>query len=187
MPDEVVIALSGTTSPPRLSMTTRFRVSIVTDPPERNAAANRNRVLALLKGTVILYQDADDVPHPQRVEIVRHLFACYEIDHLMHGFVHAHAEGGAHDAWRAGRYALQYVEQTLQSHRQYRHDYGFTNGNPAVSRDLLGRIRWPEERRVGEDVAFNMRAYESAGAAGRCAVLPLPLLLYRQHLSATAR
>lgn len=182
-PDEVVLAISGVPAPPKLPGT-RFPVRVATDPTARNAAANRNRALSLVTGTVVVYQDADDIPHAQRLEIIRHLFACYEIDHLMHGYEHAPPTRDA-TAWRAGRYELRYTEGLLRSDPRYRFDLGITNGNPAVSRELLRRVGWPEQHRVGEDVAFNTRAYKLAGP--RCATLPLPLLLYRQHLSATRR
>jgi hypothetical protein len=40
----------------------------------------------LCLGDIILYQDADDLPHPQRVEIVKQYFETHDIVHLTHSY-----------------------------------------------------------------------------------------------------
>ena len=173
-PDEVVIA--GTI--PRLSARP-FPIRNVPTEPRANAARNRNFGTARAVGDVVLYQDADDVPHPQRIEIVRRLFERFDVEHLMHAFMHATHPTAT---WSASRYDVETIHRLARYHR-YSFEVGLTNGNPAVRRTLAQAVRWPESKRIGEDVAFNV----SACARSRSnAVLRAPLLLYRQHLSATS-
>ena len=172
-PNEVVIA--GTTT--RLAARS-FPIRIVATEPRANAARNRNAATSRATGDVICYQDADDVPHTQRIEIVRRLFERFDVEHLMHAFVHA-----AHPttAWSTSRYDVGAIDRLARYH-PYSFEAGLTNGNPAVRRTLAQAVRWPEGRRIGEDVAFNVAACARSRSN---VVLRVPLLLYRQHLSAT--
>lgn len=177
-PDQVVVAISGVSRSPVLPLPTAI---CIPDRVARNAAQNRNRATPHVTSDVVLYQDADDVPHPQRVELVRALFERFEIKHLMHAFATA-----SNIAWSDQRYNFAYASQLLTRKRAYNYEPGLTNGNPAVATSLLRLgARWPEHLRVGEDVAFNIHACTLSD--GKNASLQLPLLLYRQHLSATSR
>lgn len=181
-PNEIIVAVSGLSRPPTLPTNT-VPVKIVHDGTKRNAAQNRNRGTAASRSHVVVYQDADDIPHTQRIEVVRHLFMNFEIEHLMHGFIMA-VNRRAPDGWTIGRY---HVERDAHRHTKradgYAFEMGLTNGNPAVLRSLALKVRWPEHRNVGEDVEFNTRACKQSRSN---ATLNWPLLLYRQHLSAGA-
>lgn len=179
-PDEVVISISGAvTAPPHVRAYAEgcpFPVRILASALRANAARNRNRASDASTGDVLIYQDADDLPHPQRVEIIKHVFETYELHHVMHHFTKS--EGAQSPKW--SHYALPAAVHTDPSFVFY---YDVTNGNVATSRALHRAVHWPENVSVGEDVHFNKAAYERfPGATG---VLKLPLLFYRQHLSGT--
>ena len=179
-PDEIVVAVSGVPQPPALPKD-RVPIKLVHDGARRNAAQNRNRGTAASRGHVVVYQDADDVPHAQRIEVIRHLFTHFEIEHLMHGFMMT-VNGHTPDGWTVGRYDVQHAaRQHTKRVRRYAFEMGLTNGNPAVLRSLAMASPWPEHRSVGEDVAFNALACARSRSN---ATLPWGLLLYRQHLSA---
>ena len=80
IPDEIVVSTSGCA----LSEVPSLDVELVHSKRLLSAGANRNRASAIASSDVLIYQDADDVPHPQRVEIIAAMFERYEIDHLMH-------------------------------------------------------------------------------------------------------
>lgn len=61
-----------------------FPLGIVTREDERNQAENRNQGSAMIGTDFISFFDADDVMHPQRLEIVRKSIANADI--LLHGF-----------------------------------------------------------------------------------------------------
>lgn len=175
-PEEVVISVSGTTTPPVLK-SKKIRVVVLSSPERANASTNRNRATARALGDLIVYQDADDVPHPQRIEIVRALYARFEYDHLLHHFTH---QGGA--TWTATRYKPPF-DQLARYRDTYLFEYGTTNGNPAISRAVAKKVRWPEHVNIGEDVRFNRDVYSRAQ---KKVILRAPLLFYRQFLSAGA-
>ena len=63
-----------------------FELKIIKNHGKRSAGENRTIGSEHSCGDLILLQDADDIPHPQRVEIVKYIFEHYFIDHLMHSF-----------------------------------------------------------------------------------------------------
>ena len=50
--------------------------------------ANTNRKIAteLVTGDIIVFQDADDIPHKQRLEIINYFFMKFDCVHLLHGW-----------------------------------------------------------------------------------------------------
>ena len=166
-PDQIVFAISGCLA----SALPRLEAEIIHSPERQTAGSNRNRGSAAARGDVVIYQDADDLPHPQRVEIIAALFEKYQIDHLMHRYTRSEAR------------PEEFSVKEASKRTTYRPTLGtsaVTNGNPAVARSLLGAVRWPEYANIGEDLEFNARAYVYTK---RTAVVELPLLMYRQDLS----
>jgi glycosyltransferase involved in cell wall biosynthesis len=148
-----------------------FGVEVTHSVPPCTAGANRNRGSAIARGDVLIYQDADDLPHPQRVEIIAGLFEKYRIDHLMHYYYRQVPEQEAFSLKEAAKNS-RYREKPTAG--------GITNGNPAIARSVLGLVQWPEYGQVGEDVEFNAKVY---AITKWTAVTELPLLTYRHNLS----
>lgn len=175
-PDEIVIAASGCP----LSSLPNVDAQVIHSPDRITAGANRNRAAAVASGDVLIYQDADDLPHPQRVEIIAGLFESYEIDHLLHYFYYLKDE--------ASRFTLDDAAARSRYHAALMSEVGYktglveyvANGNAAVTRAIARAVQWPEHPGIGEDQAFNRSVY---ARTKRTAVVPLPLLTYRHNLS----
>ncbi len=175
-PDEIIVAVSGC----KVSALKRLDVDLVHSVNPLSAGANRNRAGAIARGDVFIYQDADDLPHPQRVEIIASLFERYAIDHLMHYFYYR--EGSS------TRFSLDEAAARSEYYQELMHEVRYrtglvkyvTNGNVAVSRTLARLVPWPEHFKVGEDQQFNREIY---ARTKRTAVTPLPLITYRQNFS----
>lgn len=52
-----------------------------------NRAENRNNGAKYAKWDIISFNDADDIPHPQRIEIIKYCFDNYNIDALLHSYL----------------------------------------------------------------------------------------------------
>lgn len=169
-PDQIILAISGC----EISAFPIVDADITHSREAHTAGSNRNRGSVAANGDVVIYQDADDVPHPQRVEIIAGLFEKYQIDHLMHFYN------------RSVDPCTSFSLDEAANRTTYRTDLAadVTNGNPAVARTLLLSVRWPEYARRGEDVEFNRAVY---ARTKRTAVVELPLLTYRQKLSSFKR
>ena len=176
-PDEMVISLSDCHMLRKndIDMLEKqpwpFRIKIIQHERKKTAAENRNIGCEYASGDVILCQDADDLPHPQRVEIVKFLFEKYQIDHLMHFFADP------------GSTFVNYKKDTLQlikykcAHMATRLPY-VHNGNICLSKTLANKVKWP--LMDAEDMLFNISVYSQFATT---AVLQVPLIIYRNYLS----
>lgn len=177
LPDEVAISVSEGPAP--FLRSARFRVIVVANLGRAYAGRNRNLAAAASTGDILVYQDADDLPHPQRVEMAHALLERCVVHHVLHRYDHLQcprstaewSESRYQDAPRLARY--EPGGYTFTPH--------YTNGNPITSRLVFDRVRWPENMRRGQDVAYNELV---AGSFRRVmARLDVPLLSYRQYLS----
>ena len=152
---------------------------------------NRNRGFDAAAGDVLIYQDADDIPHPQRVEIIAGLFETYEIEHLMHGYIYAQGTrwsigfpGGTNESFVGTPETPPSSIEEAAARSAYRPEPApstrVTNGEIAVTHSVFGAVRWPERAGTGTDVEFNRMIYSRFK---RTATTDLPLVIYRHHLS----
>ena len=177
LPDEVVICISGMRDALLLPKQP-YSVRLLTDASPAYAGKNRNRAASASSGDILIYQDADDIPHPQRIEIVKHLFSNFFVEHLLHGYTRSRSTT---PAWLAQRYTNIAANARYEP---YSYTHTFTNGNAITSREVFQHVRWPEDVARGQDVIYNKMVH--ARFPNRMVRLNLPLLTYRQHLS-TAR
>jgi glycosyltransferase involved in cell wall biosynthesis len=181
-PDEIVISLSEsdqiashfissleTTSWP-------FSLKIIKSPAKCSAGKNRNIACSYASGNLLLCQDADDLPHPQRVEIVKWLFENYAIDHLMHLFTFSESDFTFLD-----KGALKI--DLCKTYRQMASIRETTNGNVCFTKNVFEKVQWIDSFKNGEDKQFNARVY---ALFPHKVVVHAPLLLYRNTLSSFA-
>lgn len=186
--DEIVVAVSGCEAPAVPATSARILYSSV----PQTCGQNRNRASEAAVGDVLIYQDADDLPHPQRVEIIAGLFEVYEIEHLMHGYIYT----------RGSRWSVGFpsgtnknfdgrIEMPSSSIEEaaarcaYRSEPApstrVTNGEIAVARFVFDAVCWPERGGTGTDMEFNKTVY---ARFKRTAATELPLVIYRHDFSA---
>ena len=181
IPDEVVVAVSSATdSPPRLEAT-RFPVRFICKADPAFPGENRNRAAKASTCSVLVYNDADDLPHCQRIEIIKELFQHGRVDHLMHGFLHLKHKQ-SFETWDRSRFSrADYLQRLI--FRGYVFDRIHHNGNIATSRRVFDRVAWDPSLRRAEDVRYNRAVNEMFSST--MATLDAPLLVYRQYLSST--
>ncbi len=184
LPDEVVIALSSSAEVDNgiLDKLTNepwnFPVTLLLSKKRRFAGENRNRASHSASGNLLIFQDADDIPHPQRIEIIKYFFKKHQIKHLIHAWIDlksgdkANFEAYTHFDKIPFFYPKNYQEIWSQGG-----DY--TNGNIAMLKDVLQIVTWPDNRR-GQDIIFNETVYEHFNNR---IVINIPLLEYRSFLS----
>lgn len=134
------------------------------------AGENRNIACRHAHGDIFLCHDADDLPHPQRVEIIKYLFDRYNVDHLMHNFMYSH-EFHSFAPYNVSRITFKAPRNYVDANRDPRNH----NGNIAISRNLFNKIQWPNDMK-GQDVHFNRMVYKKFRRRMR---ISLPLILYK--------
>ncbi len=135
-----------------------FKVVIKATSKKQRAGENRNRGARAARGDIIIFQEADDIPHPQLIEIVTHLFTNHKIVHLLYQWI-------PHPFWLT-------IPDSIQNFIPYNKELitteplldpeqlitrRLTNGQPCVLRTALRTVAWPTEINIGEDIEFNRR------------------------------
>jgi glycosyltransferase involved in cell wall biosynthesis len=183
LPDEVVISLSESKQVESHILnalhngTWTFPVTLILSEKKLYAGENRNKACEHATGDIFICQDADDIPHPQRVEIIKYFFESYHVEHLIHQYI-------------------KIDDDTIPSFEQYNHlnqirpffpKYfyevwlldTFANGNIAITKNIFEKFKWNDMPR-GQDSAFNQEVY---AAFRRTIAIKIPLLIYRTSLS----
>ena len=196
LPDEIIISLSSATEVihPQVVQEVReglwpFSVILLSTAKELFAGENRNRACERATGDILICQDADDIPYPQRVEIIKQFFTTYQIDHLVHQWVglgpkgkhgvdhlgHTHTGLNKDGSFRL----YEQIEDLPFFHQKVYEEVrclgSFTNGNCALTKEVFDTVKWSSEPR-GQDVSFNRQVYQQFS---RCYALQVPLLIYR--------
>lgn len=188
LPDEVVISLSdaGRVDPNVLEQLRQelwaFPVTIVLANGSQAPGINRNIACKHAIGDIFMCQDADDIPHPQRVEVIHYFFTTYHVDHLMHGYKRLMPEDSIipfkpYDDLSLVQFAC------LKNFDDVYYARLFHNGNVAIARQTFDVVKWPGIR-LGEDTEFNKMVYKKFN---NCIVIRAIIFAYREFLSSTAK
>ena len=180
LPDEVVISLSEANNvPPSIIESIqmrqwRFPVILIQCTEKQYAGENRNTACSQAKGDILILQDADDIPHPQRIAMIKYCFEVYNIEHLMHRYAMVNKETVLPISKTIDPQKLVFRSCTLQARKN-----SYTNGNIAITKELFAQIQWSNKPR-GQDTEFNRKVFEQKTPS---LLLPAVLLYYRIFLS----
>lgn len=184
LPDEVIVSLSEAhkvdpSTKLALQKKWLFPCYFIESDKVQYAGENRNIGCMHATGDIFILQDADDIIHPQRIEIIRHFFEIYEIDHLMHRYTMLK---GPSDPIHFPHFS----NMTIIPHK-YPHNFGtiwtngiYTNGNIAIARHVFERVQWSNNLKRGQDSNFNRIVYS---IFKNNIVLDISLLYYRAYFS----
>jgi len=84
IPDQIVVYVSGMKKP---RVFKKLPAEIIYNDLLIEAGPARQMAKLYCGGDIIIYQDADDFPHPQRIEIVKKWFETHDVMHLTHSYV----------------------------------------------------------------------------------------------------
>lgn len=155
-----------------------FKVRYLFHTERLYAGENRNSACENAVGDIFILQDCDDIPHPQRIEILTKLFRQYpDIDHIIHKFSPSKAHNNEMTC------PLIFVENiqkySIKSWYYYIIFLNCHNGNIAIRKEVFEKIHWTNKPR-GQDVEFNRKVIEQFH---KTMVIDVDLMTYREHLS----
>lgn len=159
LPDEVVISLSGTKHLDKeliLDLESRqwpFTLKVIQSEESQKEGQNRNIAAKNASKDIIICHDADDLPHPQRVEIIKHFFSKYDIVHLMHSALHPYEKVCFYEEFEAINFhSLWSITDTFNKKNS------FCGGPIAILRSVFDRFQWMDNKNnIGCDVSFNKK------------------------------
>ena len=177
VPDEMVIALSQCDDVSKNELhalqtySWPFIVKIIKTKKKCSAGANRNRAYRHATGDLILAQDADDIPHPQKIELIKYIFEHYKVDHMLHGWVPSVDEFVTYKKNNVCAYYCVHLDRVK---------HHIHHANVCALRMVFQKVKWPEHFEVGEDVQFNKAVYKQFK---HTAIIYADLIAYRSELS----
>lgn len=174
LPDEIVIAISEAHHIPKedierlIHSQHLYKLKVLLTEEIQLAAPNRNRAIRASYGDLLFFQDADDLPFPQRIEVGKRIFQSHpEIKMLRHEIVQKPE--------LICRYRIERLickkEMTI-SHIDF--------GHPIVHRSVFEEVMFPEIPQV-EDYHF---VQEVVKRFGMQYILCVPLYLWNVDRSA---
>lgn len=159
----------------------KFEIKIIKICEKSFAGNNRYIGTNNSKGDIIIFQDADDIPHPQRVEIINYYFNKYsDIVHIVHKFTY-----DTHDSTFIN-YDINNIDHSyIKTNALFllikvRKMTSITNGNIAIRKNIYEKLNWYNDIRRGQDVKFNSDIYTKYK---KSLYIKIPLLNYKYLLS----
>lgn len=146
------------------------------------SAAGNNRYIGTenSQGDIIIFQDADDIPHKQRLEIIKYFFNKYpDIVHICHQFT------------KKEDYLNKVFNISNINHNKLTSDNIFlnpyiripskvTNGNVAIRKKIYKSLNWYRYKFRAQDVLFNSYTYNKYN---KTLFIECPIYFYRIKLS----
>ena len=89
LPNEIIIIISGIEMAFNVQQKLfSNKIEIITNvfPEKRFAGENRETGANIASGDILIFQDADDIPHKQRIEVIKKVFLNTKCLHVLHGW-----------------------------------------------------------------------------------------------------
>lgn len=185
LPDEVVISLSeiqklDDADVQKLeSQILPFRLLIIKHTEKLSTGANRNCACENASGDICILNDADDLPHVQRIEFIRDVFEQTDAQMVMHDFDFSFDIFEKYEPIEI-RYQKLLHRPVYCSYAGIEFRNGMHHGNVSIRRLAIEKVKWPSEHRQGEDITFCLNFYE---VIGNIYCVNFVLILYRNKLS----
>jgi GT2 family glycosyltransferase len=166
LPDKVVVSTSSTKEFKNNNIYS-FPLEIIVVEEKNNAAKNRNRAASFLTDMdFISFIDADDVMHPQRIEMLLKVFKEHDSDIILHNYFDNNSP--TNDIFK--NVECKEIVVRINSLRQHwsgciEHcnyfDEGIHHGHVSVKKDIFAKIKFPEESEflTREDCVFCYRVF----------------------------
>lgn len=184
LPHEVILSISNTnqvnqdTIKKIINNEWSFPLKYILEQEPAYAGENRNKGCEIATGDIFLFQDADDIPINNSIEVIKYFFTKHQVDHAMHLFIFPN-ECNEHFSIVQKMENIRYIYP-----KSYENAWNtikkFHNGNIAIRSNVFKAIRWTH-RPKGQDFEFNEKVYKSGKF--KCAIILEPLIIYRLEYS----
>lgn len=186
LPNEVIIVLSEANKLKKDKINAlkekKFKYKLILHEINEISYAGNNRYIGSKKGSgnIIIFQDADDIPHKQRIELIDHVFLKYQnINHITHSY-REEKDINNQKKYIKGKTEAIKIEFNIFNDHVLTDSYKITNGNIAIRKKIIDEIDWLKERKRGQDIGLNriiFRKYKSF------IHINVPLLYYRRRFT----
>lgn len=181
VPDEIIIILceANKTSQKNVRMVEeksyKFKLNIIKLRNKSPAGNNRYLGTKESNGDIIVFQDADDYPHIQRIEIIEYFF--YKFPDIVH-ICHAYSRTNIIKTVNISEIKYEIMKHNIFLNHKEMAKYSLTNGNIAIRKSIMNRVKWELKKFRGQDVAFNRNIYS---VYSKFLLIKFPIYIYREQ------
>lgn len=185
LPDEVVISLSEVEKIPTPdlqafeSLSYPFPVKLIKHTQQLYAGENRNSACQQAIGDILVTQDADDIPHPQRLEAIEYAFSRHNIPMVLHRWIRdpnqLEGESDLLEPYTVSEIPIH----TCRGMSELEQFDFIHHGNIAIRRQVFESVKWSGRKR-GQDYEFVRNVLKKFR---RCDFVDAVLIIYRPQLS----
>lgn len=190
-PDEVLFSISSYEESSKLDglqeqiASLGIKINFLLHKETKNAAQNRNILASHASGELLIFQDADDMFHPQRIECIQYCFKHFDICHLAHSYEFTKAKTFNEIHFKNInmnniKYFLmnkiyddvffdKFISHIQNGHygvpnkkKKLTEDFPIHNGSISINKEVFEEIKWKEDRNkflIAEDQDFNYEVY----------------------------
>lgn len=181
LPDKVVVSCSSTREFVN-NKTYSFPLQIILTEERQNAAQNRNIAASnLMDMDFVSFIDADDIMHPQRIEVLLKVFNEYDCDIILHNYLIDTGEFENIENIQVRTDSLIQCHTGCIVHRDSTRNYvdHIHHGQSTIKTRILDKVKFPEEDAflTREDATFCHRVFELGNIQN--AYIGNPLSLYK--------
>lgn len=197
LPDEAIVSISeynksDNSIVENLNSTNwKFPIKILKFNEKLSPGKNRNAACEHANGDILVLNDADDIPHIQRIEIIKFFFEHYDIVHLMHQHTLYEKQNDYNSSKQAKMHNIDSIEVTWFKNiikksevtniiENLTFNKNAHNGNIAIAKDIFQKINWTNLT-LAEDQMFNKTVYTTI--TGNKVFIAASLINYRPYLS----
>lgn len=167
-PDEIVISFSewnNQTIPDKTNE--NIPIKCITDVNAQFAGINRNKAAQHSTGDILIYNDADDIPSTQRVEIIKHVFnSDKDIQMVVHNYAWDHIR--SNDKLTIYEDVDTFLNKSkidsldniivIPLLDPYSWEHTFANGPVSIRREIFNHVKWSNKMK-GQDADFVKEAH----------------------------
>lgn len=147
-PDEIIVVGNNITE-----INTEDGIITYAEPTRRSVSFSRNKAAELASGDILIFHDVDDVPHVQKIELIKKAFENNEVDAFVHGFLIGSMYPFKYSELKMSKITELQFPTYLKAPRDVSH------GHVSIKKEILNEIKYDEEVTFGEDAEFCKRLF----------------------------
>lgn len=157
-----------------------FKFSLVVVEIIGRSAAGNNRYIGtkMAKNGIVVFQDADDIPHVQRLEIFKYFFDKYPtLVHIVHRWTKKD-DMKKYTDFSSINYKLLNFDIFLNPIKRIPEH--LANGNVAIKKNIYNNVNWYKDKFRAQDIYLNSSIYNRYKQS---LMIREPIYFYRKNLS----
>lgn len=185
-PSEIIISISEYKK--SLKLNSKVPLNIITTKKRNFAGINRNIIMRENNSDFVMFNDADDLPHIKRVEIVQNAIAKKrKVNVLLHSYLASNKSKNSFNNLKISKenflnLNLEINNLKLQKYKKLSFDKNLTHGAIIVDKEVGKLVKWSSKPK-GQDVEF----VENCITNGvNVYSINIPLYFYQNELSSKA-